>query len=139
MKLLTKNSDYAIRALATLALHSGKFLSASEIAKTEAIPYQFLRRILQRLIQDKLVIAKEGNAGGAQLAVPPSKIKVLDVIQLFQGEIQISECMFRKRICQKRATCVLRHEIGRIEKILVQQFKNITLQNLIHPHEKKNH
>ena len=58
MKLFTKHTDYAIRALLELAGSKDEFLSARQIAKQQRIPYQFLRQILQGLIKNKLVISK---------------------------------------------------------------------------------
>ena len=40
MKLITKNTDYAIRALMVLAKHKGEYVSAREIAGEEKLPYQ---------------------------------------------------------------------------------------------------
>ena len=52
MKVLTKNTDYAIRALMVLAKDRNNFLSAKKISIGQNIPYQFLRRILQGLIKN---------------------------------------------------------------------------------------
>lgn len=64
MKVLTKNTDYAVRALISLGMKSGGWTSARAIADEQTIPYQFLRRILQELIRNGLVESKEG-AGAA--------------------------------------------------------------------------
>jgi Rrf2 family protein len=131
MKLLTKNTDYAVRALMQLATEPGRYLSATEIANREKIPAQFLKRLLQTLIRGKLLSSKEGVGGGVQLAKKPSAIRVIDVITLFQGEFQISACMFRKKVCPNRATCVLRRRVKAIEDRLVAEFEGITIQKLL--------
>lgn len=138
MKLLNKNSDYAIRSLIVLAFYGGQFISVHQISKKEGIPYHYLRRILQALIRKRLVISKEGYNGGFQLAVSPDRIKLLDVIQLFQGEFQLSDCTFREKLCAKRHSCILRSEIKRVEKTLKRQFEAISLKGLVQSHEKKN-
>lgn len=80
-----------------LAFNRDQFVSAHQISKQENIPYYYLRRILQVLIQNNLAVSKEGNSGGVQLACSPANVRVSDVIQLFQGEIQLSDWMFRKK------------------------------------------
>ncbi len=131
MKLLTKHTDYAIRALMELAKNKDKFLSVQQIAKQQRIPYQFLRRILQGLVKNKLIISKEGSRGGFKIDKDPSLVSIVDVITIFQGNIQISDCMFRKKLCDNRSSCVLRKQINRIEKLVVKEFKGISIGRLL--------
>ena len=131
MKLLTKNTDYAIRALLVLAKERDSYLSARDISKIQGIPYQFLRRILQKLIKNGLVKSREGGGGGFKINKNPNAIGVIDIIRIFQGNIQFAECMFRKQLCGNRATCVLRKEIKRIEKLVQREFKGIAISKLL--------
>lgn len=131
MKLLTKHTDYAVRALIELAIHEGEYLSARAISQRQNIPYQFLRTILQELIRQGLVESKEGSAGGVKMIKDPKDIGIVDVINIFQGEIELSDCLFQKKLCGNRPTCVLRKEIKRIEAMVVNEFKEITIQGLM--------
>ena len=135
MKLLTKNSDYAIRALAVLADNKERFVSAREISEKQNIPYQFLRRILRRLILNKLVVSREGGRGGFKINADPKKASIIDVIKIFQGNLQLSDCMFRRKICRNRPHCVLRREIKRVEQIVAKEFEGITLARLLKTHK----
>jgi predicted ArsR family transcriptional regulator len=67
MKLITRNTDYAIRALLVLADKEGEYVSAREIAEEQDIPYEYVRKILQELIKEKMVVSKEGGKGGFRL------------------------------------------------------------------------
>ena len=131
MKLLTKESDYAIRAVMNLARHGNGFVSSRQIAQEEQIPLQFLRRILVTLTKHGIVESKEGIAGGARLRVSPDTVRLADLIRIFQGRIQLSECMFRKRLCANRRTCVLRKRIANIERLVATEFEKITIGDLI--------
>jgi Rrf2 family protein len=131
MKLLTKDTDYAVRALIVLGMDADKFISAKKIAEVENIPYQFLRRILQKLIQNNLIESKEGVSGGVHIIKDPAKIHVLDIIKVFQGDLELSDCMFKKKSCPNRETCVLRPEIKNIEDIVSLEFEKITIAKLI--------
>jgi Rrf2 family cysteine metabolism transcriptional repressor len=96
-----------------------------------------LRRILGRLLKAGLVTSREGVAGGVSLRARPEQIRVLDIMRVFQGEVALSECMFRKRICANRGTCVLRKHIKRIERALADEFAAISIADLLredHPH-----
>ncbi|MBU2102122.1 MAG: Rrf2 family transcriptional regulator [Candidatus Omnitrophota bacterium] len=130
MKLLTKHSDYAVRALLFLAKNQ-VYSSSRKIATKQGIPYQFLRRILQQLIAGGLVVSRGGGQGGFKLIKKPESVSVVDVIKIFQGDVQFSQCMFRRQLCAHRAACVLRREISRIEKIVDNEFRKVTLAKLL--------
>ncbi|NTW82842.1 MAG: Rrf2 family transcriptional regulator [Chlorobiaceae bacterium] len=130
MKVLTKKTDYAIRALLALAAGKDSYVSAKTISAEQDIPYQFLRGLLQEMIGMELIISKEGVQGGFKLHKDADKIQVKHLIEGFQGKVQVSECMFRKQLCKNRATCVLRHEIMRIEQVVSNEFEKITIGTL---------
>jgi len=131
VKLLTKNTDYAVRALMALATSGDRFISAREISKKQDLPYQYLRRILRELIKNRIVLSREGGGGGFMLKMSPEKLYLVDIIKIFQGNIQLSECMFRNRICNKRSGCVLRKRINKIEKKVIAEFSGITIKTLL--------
>jgi Rrf2 family protein len=138
MKLLTKETDYAARAVMNLAKQADGFLSSRDISAQENIPLHFLRRILQALIKAGYVESKEGVTGGVRLKAKPGDIKIADLIRLFQGDIELAECMFKKRICSNRKTCVLRKRIKRIESMVTREFEGITVQDLLQDLEVQN-
>ncbi len=131
MKILNKHSDYALRALITLGMNPASRISAKALSESQGIPYQFLRRILQELIRHGLVSSKQGAAGGVAISADPDRIMVREVISIFQGPVQISECMFRRQLCSNRANCVLRHEIMRIEQMVDDEFGKVSVGKLI--------
>lgn len=131
MKLITKDTDYAIRALLYLAQNDEGFKSSQTIARKNKIPLPFLRRVLQVLIKHRIVISKEGVDGGVKLRSKPNSIHLSDLIKTFQGNIQLSECMFRKNLCPNRSRCVLRKRIKGIEQKVIKEFKRLSIATLL--------
>ena len=131
MKLLTKETDYAIRAIMNLAGRGDGLVPSRDVSRQEGIPLQFLRRILQRLIKAGLMESREGANGGVALKSDPGSIKIADIIRLFQGNIQLTECMFRRKICSNRKTCVLRKRIKKIENMVTREFQDMTIKDLL--------
>ena len=131
MKIINKDTDYAVRALMTLAGTGGSFMSAKTISKEQNIPYQFLRRIIKPLIKNKVVESKEGAEGGVRLLMNPGRIKVIDLIKIYHKGFEMSECMFRGKPCCNRATCVLRREVMKIEKLVTDRFEKMTIKSLL--------
>ncbi len=131
MKLLTKNTDYAVRAIIQVDISDKEYVSSAEISRLEKIPYQYLRRITAKLVEAKIFTSKEGASGGVKLIKDRSKIKIIDIVNIFQGELQLSECIFRNKLCHKRSSCVLRKNIEKIKKNVVKEFNDITIESLI--------
>ena len=131
MKVLTKKTDYAIRALLMLGAKRGSYVSAKSIAAEQDMPYQFLRGVLQEMIRHGLIVSKEGVQGGFMMEKDADDIGVRQLIEIFQGRVQVSECMFRKQICANRSRCVLRHEIMRIEQVVNNEFEQVTIGKLL--------
>jgi Rrf2 family protein len=86
---LTVKSDYAIRALAELAVRStrGSLVTAEELATAQSIPRRFLLGILAELRKDGLVISQRGIDGGYTLGQPPGDITLADVIRSVDGPL----------------------------------------------------
>jgi Rrf2 family cysteine metabolism transcriptional repressor len=131
MKLINKNTDYAVRAIMTLAGKRNSFMSAKEISEKQNIPYQFLRQVLRLLIGKGIIESKEGVGGGVKLVIAADKIRVSDLIRIYNKNFVISECMFRGKPCSNRKNCVLREEIIDIENDLISKFEKLTIQKLL--------
>jgi len=131
LKLLTKNTDYAIRALLHIARNGEGYLSSREISSDEEIPLPYLRKILNKLREEEIIITREGVGGGAKINRDPEKIRVSNLIRIFQGDITLLDCVFRKNICINIKTCPLRKRIKKIEKVVVKELESVTIADLL--------
>ena len=131
MKFLTKDTDYALRTMMCLAKTKNRLVSSREISTVLHIPLSFLRKILRRLVQNKILTAREGIKGGVRLNVNMRKINVADVIKMFQGEVKLIDCMFRKEECLYRPSCALRKEMKRIEDKVIRELENVAIAKLL--------
>lgn len=131
MKLITRDTDYAIRALVFIASHKNKIISASHLVQELKIPRPFLRKILQILHKKGVLISYKGQGGGFLLATSPDKIFLTDLIEIFQGPLKINECIFKRKICPNRNACLLRRKISSIEKQVLSGLRVITLASLL--------
>jgi Rrf2 family protein len=130
MKLITRDTDYAIRALNYIVCNEGRTISIKELVKELETPKPFLRKILQLLSINGILKSHKGKNGGFELAMEPGKIYVLDLMQIFQGKFKISECIFKKNTCPNQQYCLLKTEIDSIEKMVLEKIGTITLKSL---------
>jgi len=131
VKLITRNTDYAMRALCYIAKQKEKSVSVSEMVATLKIPRPFLRKILQTLSSEGLLHSTKGQGGGFALALPPGKVLLTDLIRIFQNTIQLNECVFKKKLCPNRGSCVLKKEIDSIERDVLRRLYKITIASLV--------
>jgi len=131
MKLITRDTDYALRALCFIAKHKKEIISVDRLAEESKIPRPFLRKILQKLNRAGILKSYKGQGGGFILLIPIHKIFLLDLIKIFQGTLQLNECFFKKKICPNIKICKLRKKIDNIEKYVISQLKNFTIADLL--------
>ena len=132
MKLINRDTDYAVRALVVIARKKGnERISTLELEDTLSIPRPFLRKILQALQKAGIVDSAQGNQGGFTLARPAEKILLADIMCVFQGDLKMVECLRNKKICPSRQTCPLRAKLKDIESTVVSQLNGITLASLL--------
>lgn len=131
MKLITRDTDYTVRALCYIAKHKEKKVSVSELVKELKIPQPFLRKILQILNKKRILKSYKGLGGGFRLAKPAEKIFLVDLIKIFQGPLRLNECFFKKIACPNINTCSLRKKIINLEKYVIKELESITISSLL--------
>ncbi len=131
MNLINRDTDYAIRALCFIAQHKKERLAVSDLVEALKIPKAFLRKILQKLNKNGLLISYKGQGGGFSLALAPRKILLSHLIKIFQGPLRLNECFFKKQRCPDTSNCSLRKRVDIIEKHVISELKSITIASLI--------
>ena len=130
MKLITRDTDYAVRALDYIARKAKRRVTVSELVKELGIPRPFLRKILQILNKEGILNSYKGRHGGFMLVRPADKIFLIDVMKVFQGPFTFNECFFKKRVCSQVGACILKSKIDDIERRVTSDLKAIDLASL---------
>ena len=137
MKLITRDTDYAVRALCFIARRKKRLTSATELVAVLNVPRSFLRKILQILNKKSILKSYKGRGGGFALALAPKKIFLLDLMRIFQGPLKINECMLKDAPCPDKGVCQLRKKIDNIQGHIIAELKEITLASLLKKGAKK--
>jgi Rrf2 family protein len=89
MLTISSKSRYGIAALLALAeFHNSGLLQIKDIASRCDIPHQYLEQIFNRLGKTGILKSTRGKNGGYELAKPPGKITVLDIVNTLEGDIE---------------------------------------------------
>lgn len=131
MKLITRDTDYGIRAICFIAKQKPRIVSTDELVKELKMPKPFLRKILQILNKRGILKSFKGQSGGFNLTVPADKLYLVDLMKIFQGSIKLNECIFKKRICPNIKVCKLKKKLDEIQKYVERELKSITIESLM--------
>jgi len=131
MKLMTRDTDYAIRALCCIVRKKESIVSVNDLVKCLKMPRAFLRKILQKLNKAKILKSCKGKGGGFSLVVKPNKILIGKMIEIFQGPIKLQVHMSSKKKCPEIKTCLLKKKLDAIEEYVVLNLNSITLASLL--------
>jgi len=131
MKLITRDTDYAVRALCYMARRKKKTVSVSELVLCLRIPRPFLRKILQQLTKSGLLKSSIGKGGGFALSRPIGKISVADVLDVFQDPSQLSSHVFKKNKCPHIKTCAMKEILDCIERDVTARLRSVSIADLI--------
>ncbi|MFA4842672.1 MAG: Rrf2 family transcriptional regulator [Candidatus Omnitrophota bacterium] len=128
----SKATHYALRALMYLVKNKGRsYIKIKEIAKNEDMPRNFLSKILQVLIKNRIVNSSLGPMGGVKLASDYRRISVADVITAIDGRMNEEGCvLFGYKRCPELVSCPIQNECQNIRRKFHSKLKNITLNKL---------
>lgn len=90
--MISQTAEYALRATVVLAEHAGECLTTSRIAKSAAIPGDYLSKVLQLMSRAGLVHAQRGLHGGFRLIRDPQTLSALEVIGAVEQIPRFKRC-----------------------------------------------
>ena len=131
MNLITRNTDYAIRALCYMVKSNKDVVSVRELVEGLKMPGPFLRKVLQELNKKGILKSYKGKNGGFVLAARPEKIYMGKLIEIFQGPIKLQEHTLKKEICPEIKSCVLKKKIDEMEKYTISRLNSLSIASLL--------
>ena len=127
---LSKTSKYAIQILSFMAHNIDKKYSSKSLSQELNIPYQYLAKIMTKLTKNSLVTSAQGKYGGFSISKPIKKIKLVDIISIFDN-LELQNCVFTNDICDPKNVCILHDQWQKTKCAVDNFFLNTTLYNLI--------
>jgi len=129
--LLSKTTEYGIRAVLYIALNSSKYITTKEIAKELKIPKHFLAKVIQKLVRSKIIYSRRGRNGGFVLRKSPDKLKIIDVVLALEGDELFKKCVLGLPNCSDENPCSVHQNWSVIREQIKQMFSERTLKELL--------
>ena len=89
---LTRQTNYAMRILMYCAANEGRLSRIPEIASAYSVSELFLFKILQPLVEARLVEIVRGRNGGVKLGKAAEDISLFDVVRVTEENFAMAEC-----------------------------------------------
>ncbi|MFY9180214.1 MAG: Rrf2 family transcriptional regulator [Venatoribacter sp.] len=121
MLRVSKLTDYGVLILHTLIDAGAVLLSADELAERSCLNLPTVRKVLKTMVDSGLIKAQRGAGGGYRLARAAAQIRVLDIVQAFEGPIVSAE--------QDETDAA---SLASINHLLAQVLARISLEDLRH-------
>lgn len=129
-----KTASNAVAAMSYLAQiykepvnHAG----SQTIADARGLSKPLVAKLMTILATGGLVNGTPGPGGGYRLAKAPKKIRLIDIVSLFERADEDSKCPFGPNWCGKGAPCPLHEELLAMKSKSDAFLKNTTLDVFI--------
>lgn len=125
---LTLFSDYSLRVLLYLTAHRDRRVALPEIAAAYGISRNHLVKVVQRLIEERLVESVRGRGGGLSLAREPHEINVAAVLRLTEPHLNLVECFdAQTNTCPIDPACGLKKALMRAQEAFFAELERYSL------------
>jgi Rrf2 family protein len=126
--MISKTAEYALRAVIYLA-GAQRSAPADLLAEKTKVPRSYLHRVLQDLAAAELVHSRPGPGGGYELAKPPAKITILDVVNAVSPIERIKACPLG--LTSHTSLCPLHRELDKAYAATESAFRRVTVKSLL--------
>jgi Rrf2 family protein len=128
--LLNQTAVYGLRAMATLAaLAPGESINVALLSERTGVPQQYLSKVMRKLVVARLVRSQRGHGGGFALLKAPRQIRILDVLQAIDIELD-GGCAFGFNACDPTNPCALHPIWSKMQECIQSWAGESTLADL---------
>jgi Rrf2 family transcriptional regulator, iron-sulfur cluster assembly transcription factor len=130
--MLSATSQYALRALAHMAaLPKGTSILGRELARRTAIPQNYLSKVLLVLGDAGIIDASRGTGGGYRLRRRPEKVRLEQIIELFDKAFTKPPCLLGlRRECSDANACSAHSSWRHAKSVYLNFLRTTTLADI---------
>ncbi len=126
--MFSTTCEYALRALVGLArVPNGDAVLGRDLARSAQIPANYLSKILLTLRNAGILTTARGTGGGYRLRKSPESIRLLDIVELFDGARAKPACILGGKGCTEDDPCPAHDSWRDIRAAYVDFLENTTL------------
>lgn len=129
---LTKFTDYSLRCLVYLSARKDSYVSIRTISDYYNISYEHLTKVVHNLSNLGYVESKKGKNGGVKLLADASKLRLGDLVEILEPNMNLVECFDKKtNTCKIINNCKLKHCLYDAKKEFINSLNQYSLQDVV--------
>jgi Rrf2 family protein len=131
--MLSNSSKYALKAVLYLAVHANAAhkIGAKDLAQPINVPRAYLSKLLQELSRHQLVSSAKGPHGGFYLSEENLKVRLIDIINVLDGEDRLTSCMLSLEKCNADHPCPMHKLLGNTKTNFLHRLEHTTVADLV--------
>jgi Rrf2 family cysteine metabolism transcriptional repressor len=125
---------YGVRMVVTLA-QKGEVMSTAGLAKEMGVSPLYLRQLAPVLERAGIIQSFRGARGGYTLKARPGETTIFEIIQAFNEDFSLLDCVKSSNSCPRSPDCTTRYLWKDLSDVLKKTLQDMTLKELM---ERKN-
>lgn len=127
---LTTQTDYALRTLMFLATRTGRS-NVADVAQLFGISVHHVAKVVNQLARFGYLRSVRGVGGGIEMARQPEDIRVGEVIECFEGNQHLLDCIGTSNVCSIQSFCRLKGVLAEAERVQRDYLHSVTLADVL--------
>ncbi|MFS4467892.1 RrF2 family transcriptional regulator [Maribacter sp. 2210JD10-5] len=131
--MISNSSKYALIGVLYLAVNSTeeKKILAKDLSKNTGVPQAYLSKLLQELVRHKLISSTRGPKGGFYLTEENREVRLIDIINVIDGEHRLNTCILSPHKCNEEHPCPLHNLMGNTKKEFSKKLEETKVKDLV--------
>ena len=127
---LTKKTDLAYQALATIASIPDHRVNGADLATNLSITTHYLPHVMAPLTRSGWITSTSGPRGGYTITTELEDITLLDLVEAVEGPIDMSTCLHLGPRHQQNESCALHRPWTKAREALIAELAHVTIDDI---------
>jgi Rrf2 family transcriptional regulator, nitric oxide-sensitive transcriptional repressor len=127
---LTTQTDYALRTLMFLATRSERS-NVADVANLFGISVHHVAKVVNQLARFGYLRSVRGVGGGIEMSRRPEDIRVGEIIERFEGNQHLLDCIGSAGVCSIQSFCRLKGVLAEAERLQRDYLNSVTLADVM--------
>ena len=110
---------------------TGRRTTAAEVAQLYGISANHLAKVVNQLGRLGYIRSIRGIGGGIELAKQPQDVRLGDVVEAFEGNMHLLDCVVTEDVCAIQSFCKLKGVLAEAERTQLEYLNSVTLADVI--------
>lgn len=130
--IFSTSATHALRSAALLAAQApGDATLGRDLADSMSLPADYLSKVLAQLARAGVLTASRGVRGGYRLARPARKIRLIEIVEPFEGKRVRPGCLLRPdRPCRQSGACSAHGSWAEVKEAYTRFLETTTLADI---------